>query len=108
MTAEDVYTLVSARTNRTFVTLIVLCCLVAAQIVAKVIIFGRVIGLLRQARALLARAEATYDRAATEGRITDNQARRLSAPIQEIKEDVKVVREKVVGDSGHSGIINGS
>ena len=98
MTPENVYMLVDERTSRTFWALVALCVLVAIQVIAKVIIFGRVNGLLNRARVLLGRAEGAYKMAAEEGRITDRQNARLQDPINEIKQDVKVVREHVTGE----------
>ncbi len=86
LTPEDVYDLVDARTARTFHMLevlvavgVILVAAVAVQIVAKVIIWRRVVRLLREVKVLVRIAEAHAG-------MTDTQKARIESVVEQAKE----------------------
>lgn len=79
MTPEDVYQLVNARTQRTFMFLVILIAAVLFQIGAKIVIWRKVIALLKEVKLLVRMAE-------THGKISDTAVARTESLVHQARE----------------------
>lgn len=127
MTPDDVYVLVDARTNRTYSMLlallwvgIALAGVIVVQIIAKIIIWRKVICLLRETKTLNYEAMLLVRAAESHGKLNDQNNARSESILAQTKEvvstivppqaeriltEVRQVPKKVVeelhGDSGY-------
>ena len=97
MTADDVYRLVDERTLRTQTLLLIVALLIVIQIVAKLVIFRHVVGILRKAGTLIHLAEV-------QAKLTDAQTARTGAFLSQTKEVTdRVVKTVLTSGDSHKG-----